>query len=495
MADFTFIDLFAGVGGFHRAMEGLGGECVFASEIDPEARETYRRAFPEFDNDGEVEGNVPAGQYLFNRDIRVVTGSLDDPHSRVIDADRRARIRELVPEHDVLCAGFPCQPFSKSGWQRGIYETRGTLFYDILRILEARKPSWAILENVRNLAGPRQRSTWNTIVRQLRSLGYRVHDEPVVLSPHNLPPRHGGAPQVRERVFILCEYVGAASTVGDLLVPKTPFADEWDPRQGWSVARHVLKEPTADELAKARLSADEEHWIDVWQEFVTEIVDEDRNKPDSLPGFPIWTDSFLEDPDEDAPQWKLEFQRKNRDFYKQHATWLDGWLPRLRGLPDSRKKLEWQARSAQPTAVDRDLHSLIYQFRPSGIRVKPPTYLPALVAITQTSVLGRDLAGGQARRITPREAAGLQGLSAEHVHPRWPAAYKQLGNAVNVGAVTFVARALMGQTAKERAARLAEVKALPRATRPVREDQTDDVAHEGRVLMFPEAEDAPAVAS
>ena len=176
---FTFIDLFAGIGGFHAALSAVGGKCVWASEIDEAASRVY----------AENWGLKPSG------DIRAFT----DP-----------KVTSAIPPHDVLVAGFPCQPFSKSGHQLGFRDTtRGTLFFNICQILEARRPAVVFLENVRNLAGPRQRETWTTIIRELRNLGYRVPDEPTIFSPNLLPPELGGTPQVRERVFIVGIYVGS----------------------------------------------------------------------------------------------------------------------------------------------------------------------------------------------------------------------------------------------------------------------------------------------
>ena len=182
---FTFADLFAGIGGFHASLSAAGGQAVFVSEIDPSASAVYERNWG-----GHVRPR--AGRPLLEGDVIPLT----DPTVT------------HVPDHDVLAAGFPCQPFSKSGFQRGINETRGTLFFNIAKILQERQPRVILLENVRNLAGPRHRDTWATIVRTLRDLGYRVSSTPTVFSPHNLPPELGGTPQVRDRVFILGTLVG-----------------------------------------------------------------------------------------------------------------------------------------------------------------------------------------------------------------------------------------------------------------------------------------------
>jgi DNA (cytosine-5)-methyltransferase 1 len=404
---FDFIDLFAGVGGFHLALEGLGGRCVFASEIDDNARKVYEQNF-----DMDVAGDI-----------------------RPLTEDGAAT--EAIPRHDVLCAGFPCQPFSKSGHQRGINETRGTLFFNILQILEARRPRFVILENVRNLAGPRQRDTWDTIIRHLRRLGYRVAGEPTVFSPHLLPLQAGGRPQVRERVFILAEHVGTPDgrfTHGDVLVSNRPPTG-WSP-DDWRIEDLLLPDDQIPDLERYRLRDDEVRWIDAWNDF-SQIIDDD-----DLPGFPIWADAFVERPriPSATPEWKRTFLLKNSELYCKHRPAIDSWLAKWRvaDFPPSRRRFEWQARKWQPAHADRDLWQLVMHMRPSGLRVKPPTYLPALVAITQTSIIGP-----RRRRITPREAARLQGFPDEfEVHSDDAAAYKQFGNAVNVGAVQHVAKAL-----------------------------------------------------
>lgn len=175
MSDFKFIDLFAGIGGFHIAMESLGGECVFASEIDPFARKTYEHNFKKSNPALFDEG-------MFNDDIRKINP---------ID----------LPDFDVLCAGFPCQPFSQAGHKRGFNDThkseRGNLFFNIVEILEAKKPKAFFLENVRGIVKHDNGNTFK-VIRDIieNELGYSFHYQVVKASDYGLP-------QLRPRVFMI----------------------------------------------------------------------------------------------------------------------------------------------------------------------------------------------------------------------------------------------------------------------------------------------------
>ena len=405
---FTFVDLFAGIGGFHAALTAMGGKCVYAIEIDTAASEIYRR----------------------NWDINALGDITADANDETVS----------IPHHDILCAGFPCQPFSKSGAQQGMDETRGTLYWNILRIIQERRPSIVLLENVRNLAGPRHRHEWQVIVETLRNEGYRVSDTPAVLSPHLIPPEMGGRPQVRERVFITATRVDKLenfSLEADPVFINKPLRS-WDPTS-WHLESDLPLDPN-HEVSGCDLSESELLWINAWDEFVRIMWEEREGR--RLPGFPIWADDWVHRNNltpailESVPKWKSNFLVKNAEFYTEHKKTLDQWTKRW-GIytdlfPTSRRKLEWQAQDT-PTLWDTVMH-----FRPSGIRAKAPTYLPALVAITQTSIIGP-----RQRRLSPREAARLQGL------PEWfdfgdqknSATYKQLGNGVSVGAVWNVLRA------------------------------------------------------
>jgi DNA (cytosine-5)-methyltransferase 1 len=388
-------------------LSALGGECVYASEIDDDAAKIYAHNW----------GRDPAGD--------------------IVEETEHAM---LVPEHDVLVGGFPCQPFSKSGFQRGMNETRGTLFFSILKILALRRPQLVLLENVRNLAGPRHRHEWDIIIRELRALGYRVSSTPAVFSPHLLPAERGGRPQVRERVFIAATLVGDEGADEDPVVSNRPV-EGWDP-QRWDLNQFRLADDQIDGgPGQFRLSPRETRWIEVWSDFVSRMKTDGLKR---LPGFPIWADEFVHRDrlvlDDTLPAWKQDFLRKNSDLYTRHQTAIDEWKAAhtdLQEFPASRRKLEWQAQDAER------LEDCILQLRPSGIRAKRPTYAPALVASAQTPVWN-----GDRRRMSPEEAASLQGLPTtfSFAGQADKHTYKQLGNAVNVGVIFHVLRAQMARS-------------------------------------------------
>jgi DNA (cytosine-5)-methyltransferase 1 len=158
---FRFIDLFAGIGGIRIAFESQGGRCVFTSEWDKFSQKTYSANFIDF----------PRGDLT--------------------------QISELdIPNHDVLLAGFPCQPFSQAGLKRGFDDIRGTLFFDIVRILKAKKPKMVLLENVKGFASHDKGNTFKVVCKNLEKLGYEVHSQ--VLNAKDF-----GVPQNRERIYIV----------------------------------------------------------------------------------------------------------------------------------------------------------------------------------------------------------------------------------------------------------------------------------------------------
>lgn len=188
-----FIDMFAGIGGFHLAFHNLGAECVFASEIDKYARQTYHHNFKTLSPDLFQNG-------LFNDDILKIT----DPANQ-------------IPDFDILCAGFPCQPFSQAGQKRGFSEnldSRGNMFFRIFDILKAKQPKAFFLENVRHIINHDNGRTFDIIREALtEQLGYSFHFKIVKASDHGLP-------QHRPRVFM----VGFKSS-GSEPLPEFKFPD------------------------------------------------------------------------------------------------------------------------------------------------------------------------------------------------------------------------------------------------------------------------------
>lgn len=186
--DFTFIDLFAGIGGLRRAMEQAGGRCVFTSEWDRFAQTTYHNNFPD---------------------------------NRPIEGDIRIIAAEDIPAHDVLVAGFPCQPFSIAGVsklnalnrQHGfLNETQGTLFFDVLRILLHHRPAAFLLENVKNLKSHDKGRTFDVIRRKLEDeLGYKLHTR--IIDAAHFVPQH------RERIVMVGFREDVPFTFDDMVIP------------------------------------------------------------------------------------------------------------------------------------------------------------------------------------------------------------------------------------------------------------------------------------
>ena len=165
MEKLNFIDLCCGIGGFHYSLKNIGHECVMASDIDEKCRQNY-----------ETNHKLKPLGDLTQIDIKT------------------------IPNFDILCAGFPCQPFSKAGGQEGFKDERGNIFFDICKIIEHHKPKYLILENVRNLSSHDNGRTWNIIKSSIDKLNYYTYEKPVILNT-----LYFGVPQSRERVVIMCK--------------------------------------------------------------------------------------------------------------------------------------------------------------------------------------------------------------------------------------------------------------------------------------------------
>ena len=162
LSNYTFIDLFAGLGGFRLALESLGAKCIYSNEWDKFAQEVYKNNF----------GEMPEG------DITKVD-------------------ENTIPDHDILCAGFPCQAFSISGKQRGFEDSRGTLFFDVARIVKCKKPKVVFMENVKNFASHDNGKTLQVVKATMEELGYSFYYKVLNATDY-------GIPQKRERIYMVC---------------------------------------------------------------------------------------------------------------------------------------------------------------------------------------------------------------------------------------------------------------------------------------------------
>ena len=422
--ELRFVDLFAGLGGFHLALSNLGHQCVFASEIDEELRGTYYRNF----------GIHPSGDI---RQVDVTT----------------------VPGHDILCAGFPCQPFSKARDYSGPGDPElSDIYLQIIRVIQHHHPQYLILENVPNFEKHKDGETWEKVEGLLKREGYYVSLEK--LSPHEF-----GIPQIRQRVYI----VGSLS-------PLTGF--QWPKRIKANASIHSVLDSHPCEARG--LPAQVEECLDVWQEFL-DLVPRDEKIP-----HPLWSMEFgatypfrkttpwatrketlrryrgshgaslyraaakeeifsllpshARTEQTRFPNWKVGFIRRNREFYSRHRHRLDPWIEKIRDFPSSFQKLEWNCQEKDPRSENRQIRDYLLQVRASGVRVKRATTAPSLVAMTATQV---PIIGWENRYMTPDECKRLQSMDELELPEQATKAYAALGNAVNVDVAQLVADALL----------------------------------------------------
>ena len=361
-----------------------------------------------------------------------------------------------IPAHDLLCAGFPCQPWSKAGEQVGWGDKRrGTVFWNIIEILRARKPRLVLLENVAHFVRHDRGNTYRKVREALESEGYTVDHRQ--FSPHQFR-----VPQIRERFYM----VGVRGSLKQFRWPDRETTAE-------EVSIHSVLDSKPQEAAP--LSAQVVRCLEVWQEFLDRLPE-----PIKLPSFPIWamefgaTYPFETDhlrsvalsnlqgangnfgtplrgltrkeimsklpshacrPGITFPRWKKTFLRQNREFYLEHKARLHDWLPKLAEFPSSLQKFEWNCQN-----VTRDLWKLVIQFRASGVRVKRDNTAPSLVAMTTTQV---PIIAWEKRYMTTTECARLQSLDTLENLPTGAAAVRALGNAVNVAVVQRILRQLL----------------------------------------------------
>jgi DNA (cytosine-5)-methyltransferase 1 len=413
-----FVDLFCGLGGFHVALKRIGSQCVFACELDSELRELYWKNF----------GLLPFG------DIRNV--------------DEKA-----VPKHDILCAGFPCQPFSKAGHRNGLNDPdNGNLIFEVLRIMKHHKPKFFIFENVPHLKTHDNDRTWNKVKDVLCvELGYDISEQ--ILSPHEF-----GIPHIRRRLFI----VGCNESLSWFKWPKE--TNSFVP----------LSDFLLNGNSKDRFLTDEKlMYLNVWQEFLNIFP-----KDEPIPKFPIWSCEFgatypfedvtphllkskklrsfkgaygkeLNDISENEllmnipkysrakiekfPNWKIRYIRQNRQLYLRFARDLKKIAKILQNFPLSFQKFEWNCGDG-----NRNIFDHIIQFRASGVRIRPNDAIPSLfVSPTQIPIIG-----WKKRYLSKFEARKLQSLGSISLPKIERNAFKALGNSVNAHLVYLISKNL-----------------------------------------------------
>lgn len=431
-----FIDLFAGLGGFHLGLSRLGHKCVYACEINPVLNELYKKNFPKTPIDLDIK----------NVDLK------------------------KVPKYDILCAGFPCQPFSKAGAQTGFdHKIAGEMFEEIIKFLEFHMPKYVILENVPNLIKHNKGLTWDYMSSRLEATGYNLEYD--IISPIDF-----NIPQTRERAYILCtrgqekikwpmKPITKKISLNDIFIKKpqivkTISKDKKDIILMW------------DDFLK-RIPKDVELISPLWTlEFGANYPFEDTTpfalggkglKPfkgsrgkklseieaseriNFIPPYAQYSSTKTEkiSAKNEFPDWKKKFIRKSRKFYQENKHWIDPWIKKFENHPNptlkqpTHAKLEWNCLGDSYTMDDK-----VISFRASGMRVKRMDAAPTLVNLSSSAV---PYIPSLNRYMSHEECLKIQGLH-ELINDNLPKEfefYRAVGNAVNADVVEKIAEAFL----------------------------------------------------
>ncbi len=399
---FRYIDLFAGIGGFHQGIDrvaaknGFQAECVFAADNDPAAAKVYKKNYGK--------------DCLY--DLK------DELTHYYID--------KAIGEKELTCifGGFPCQPFSKAGNQEGFSnQMKGTLYFEIEKIVHKYHPKLILLENVRNLKSHDGGHTWEVIRNSLVQEGYAVDD--VIISPNNI----AAIPALRERFFILAynkEKLGIEGQVKEIEKNYSMIKTSIYP---WGQKERGLNRKYFCIGADKDIEPTNVETLNMWDDLLHMLRDNDRTIIS-----PLWPHYFDKSIDlSNIPDWKVKIIERNQEFYEKNSDIYDAWYLKHKdhfdSLCRSDQKFEWNAGDDLQSVWDG-----IIQFRPSGVRVKRPDFIPTLVTMNQTPILGC------ARRyLRPEEIAKIYGFNRLKFGKQSASeCRKQLGNTVSVDVVEYL---------------------------------------------------------
>ena len=380
MTSLTYIDLFCGIGGFHQALNDLGAECILACDIDKNCRINYEQNY----------GIKPVN------DIKDI-----DEHS--------------LSDFDVLCGGFPCQPFSNGGKKKTFQDKRGGLFDEIMRIVKIKQPKFMFLENVKHILKVSEGEVLKYIEEQIDLHGY-------VLQRFQMSPHDYGVPQQRERIYFVC--------VRKDLYTGSPITLKTEGNVTIDVSTIIEKREDVDN--QYYLKGDILEVLEAWDEMIQIFEEGETISPTILihDAYRNYTDEEFNN----LAQWRKDYMKKNKRLIEKYRDAFAEWYTKHKDILSKREiygKLEWQVGKIK---ANDSIFNYFIQVRQSGIRVKKAHYFPTLVAISQIPIYGKEK-----RYITPRECARLQSFPDTYqIDENDKHSYKQFGNSVNVKNVKTV---------------------------------------------------------